>query len=118
MTQETAKQFANEWVNAWNNHDINLIMEHYSEKIEFHSPLIALLKYNDTSIITSKEDLKNYFSIGLSTYPNLKFTLHNVFVGINTLVIYYSSINNRIAAEVFKLNESNKAIKVFCNYSS
>ncbi|MBL7936242.1 MAG: nuclear transport factor 2 family protein [Bacteroidia bacterium] len=117
MTQEIAHQFANDWLHAWNSHDINLIMEHYSEKIEFHSPLVSLLKFNDTGIITSKEELKKYFSIGLNNYPNLNFKLQNVFVGVDTLVIYYSSINNRLSAEVFQLNESNQAVKVYCNYS-
>lgn len=118
MTEEIAKQFAHHWLNAWNNHDLNLIMEHYSDEIEFYSPLIASLKFNATGIITSKEALKKYFGLGLSAYPNLNFKLHNIFIGIDTFIIHYTSINNRLSAEVFQLNEFNKAIKVHCNYTS
>lgn len=118
ITTDTAKEFALEWINSWNSHDLNSIMEHYDDKIEFHSPFIPLLKFNDTGIIKSKADLAKYFKIGLDAYPDLKFKLHNVFTGINTVTIYYTSVNNRMAAEVFSLNEQGKATKVFCNYSN
>ena len=118
ITTDTAKEFALEWINSWNSHDLNSIMEHYDDKIEFHSPFIPLLKFNDTGIIKSKADLAKYFKIGLDAYPDLKFILHNVFTGINTVTIYYTSVNKRMAAEVFSLNEQGKATKVFCNYSN
>lgn len=115
---DAAKKFALEWINSWNSHNLNSIMEHYDDKIEFHSPFIPLLKFNDTGIIKSKADLAKYFKIGLDAYPDLKFKLHNVFTGINTITIYYTSVNNRMAAEVFLLNKQGKATKVFCNYST
>lgn len=118
MTLEKAKQFTEAWLKAWNEHDINLILDHYSDNIEFHSPLIKALNFNNSGVIKSKEELKNYFSIGLNAYPNLQFKLHNVYAGVDTLVIAYTSVNDRLSSEVFHLNESNKAIKVFCNYTS
>jgi len=118
ITTETAKQFALDWINSWNSHNISSIMEHYANDINFYSPFIPLLKFNDTGIITNKEQLKEYFNIGLKAYPDLTFKLHNVFIGIDTVVIYYTSVSGRIASEVFELNENAKAVKVFCNYTS
>ena len=116
IINEKAEQFAEEWIKAWNNHDLNTILSHYSDQIEFYSPFIPLLKFNETGVITNKADLKRYFEIGLNAYPDLQFTLHNFFTGIDTVVLYYTSVNGRLAAEVFQLNEEGKAIKVFCNY--
>ena len=118
ITNEKAEQFAEEWIKAWNQHDLNAILSHYSDQIEFYSPFIPLLKFNETGVITNKADLKRYFEIGLNAYSDLQFTLHNFFTGIDTVVLYYTSVNGRLAAEVFQLNEEGKAIKVFCNYSS
>lgn len=118
ITTDQAKDFALEWINSWNSHNLNSIMEHYDDKIEFHSPFIPLLKFNDTGIIKSKADLAKYFKIGLDAYPDLRFKLHNVFTGINTVTVYYTSVNKRMAAEVFHLNKQGKATKVFCNYSN
>lgn len=117
ITEETAKEFATQWLNAWNSHNIDNILEHYANDIEFYSPLIPLLKFNDEGIIRNKTDLKKYFEIGLNTYPDLHFQFHHCFVGVNSLVIYYTSVNGRLSAEVFELNENSKAKRVLCNYT-
>lgn len=116
METHIAKKFTKNWICSWNKHDLEEILSHYSEEIIFHSPFISLLKFNDAGIITNKTDLKKYFEIGLKNYPDLHFQFHNFFVGINTVVIYYTSVNGHLAAEVFELNELGKAVKVFCNY--
>ncbi len=117
MDTTTAKHFADQWIAAWNNHDIESIMAHYAEDIVFNSPFIPLLKFNETGIITNKHDLRRYFEIGLKAYPELYFDLQGIYAGISTLAIHYKSVNNRIAVEVFELNEEGKAVKVFCNYA-
>ena len=116
MNNETSKIFAEEWISSWNNHDIDAIMSHYADQIEFRSPFIPLLKFNETGIITNKTDLQKYFEIGLKTYPDLHFTFHHLFTGLDTLVIYYTSVNGRQALEVFEFNGAGKVIKVYCNY--
>lgn len=117
MNKEQTENFAKQWIAAWNSHAIDAIMNHYSETIEFQSPFIQLLKFNESGIITSKADLKVYFEIGLKNYPELYFQFHDCLVGINTIVIYYTSVSGRKAAEVFELDSFGKAIKVQCNYS-
>jgi len=117
-TAEQAAKFASEWIGSWNRHDLDGILSHYADELRFTSPFIPLLKFNDSGIITSKDELARYFKIGLDAYPELNFKLHNVFGGINTVVLYYESVNNRMAAEVFELNDQGKAVNVFCNYSN
>ncbi len=116
MNLEIANNFAEKWINSWNSHNLDDIISHYSENIEFYSPLIPLLGFNETGIINNKGDLKKYFEIGLKNYPDLFFDFHNVFSGINTIVIYYTSVNGRKASEVFELDEKGNAKKVYCNY--
>lgn len=117
MDTAFAEKFAREWIDSWNGHNIQDILSHYADDVTFYSPFIPLLKFNETGIITNKTDLKKYFEIGLSSYPDLHFQFHHCFAGINTVVIYYTSVNGRLAAEVFELNEQGKAVNVYCNYS-
>ncbi|GAB3011661.1 nuclear transport factor 2 family protein [Spirosoma pulveris] len=117
MNQEQAHKFADQWISAFNSHDLHTILEHYADELAFYSPFIPLLKFNESGCITSKDDLERYFQLGLGTYPNLHFILHNVFVGVDTLAIYYTSVNDRLACEVFRLNEQHKAVTVFCHYA-
>lgn len=118
VTTDAITAFVHHWVQAFNDHDLDSIMAHYADELEFYSPLIPLLHFNPEGRISTKTELRRYFQIGLNTYPDLHFTLHNYFTGINSVVIYYTSVNNRLAAESFQLNEEGKVIRVFCQYSS
>lgn len=117
MDITAAKQFAEAWIAAWNSHEIEAIMAHYAEGIVFSSPFITMLKFNDTGVISNKHDLQRYFEIGLKAYPDLYFDLQGIYTGINTVAVHYKSVNNRVAVEVFELNEAGKAVKVYCNYA-
>jgi hypothetical protein len=118
ITAEQAHDFAKQWINAWNSHDIDAIIEHYADDVEFHSPFIRLLNFNVGGTITNKTELKSYFQKGLTAYPDLQFQLHGVFTGTQSVVLYYTSVNGKLAAEVFELNDAGRASKVLCNYSN
>lgn len=117
MKEQQAQEFAQEWIRAFNMHNLAAILDHYADELEFYSPFIVALKVNESGCITSKRDLERYFGLGLSTYPDLHFTLHTIFTGIDTLVIQYTSVNGRLASEVFHLNEQGKADTVYCHYA-
>ena len=116
IDKEQAQTYVQDWIKSWNAHDLDAILSHYTDELEFHSPFIQLLNFNNSGIITSKQELEKYFKIGLSAYPDLHFKLHHYFVGLHTIVIYYTSVNERLVAEVFELDKAGKAVKVFCNY--
>jgi hypothetical protein len=118
MTEEKARAFAIKWITAWNNHDLKAILSHYSESLEFYSPLITQLLFNDTGVITSKADLERYFTIGLEKFPDLYFKLNHYFVGVNTVVLQYTSVNGKLASEVFLFGADGKAVSVYCNYAT
>jgi ketosteroid isomerase-like protein len=108
--------FANEWVAAWNSHDLDTIMEHYAEDIVFYSPFIKKVNDEVTGRITGKRALREYFSRALSVYTDLHFELYHVLEGVDSLVLYYKSVGNRLAAEMMVLNEDEKIIEVRAHY--
>lgn len=116
MDATLAKKFTEAWIQAWNDHNLEAILSHYADELVFSSPLIPLLGFNESGIIRSKEELRRYFQMGLNAYPYLHFQLRTYYRGVGTLVICYTSVNNREAAEVFRLNAEGKAGSVFCNY--
>ncbi|UMY65098.1 MULTISPECIES: nuclear transport factor 2 family protein [unclassified Flavobacterium] len=118
MTTAAAEAFAHEWIEAWNSHDLDRILAHYDDDLTFYSPFIPLLKFNEEGVIRSKTELAAYFRVGLDTYPDLFFAYRHCFVGVHSLVLYYVSVNGRLAAEVFELNEHGRATRVLCHYAS
>ena len=117
ITNTIATNFAKDWIAAWNSHDIEKIMHHYADEIEFTSPLIVKLLNRSDGKVNGKDELRTYFLKGLETYPELHFTLYNAFAGVNSLVIYYKSVKNLIAAEVFILNKQGKVQHCYCHYA-
>lgn len=108
--------FAKEWLNAWNSHDLDKIMEHYSENIDFVSPIIQQMGINAEGKISNKTDLREYFSKALQKYPDLHFEFYHELKGANSTVLFYRSVNNSFSAEYMELNNEGKVSKVRAHY--
>ena len=118
ISKEFATSFSREWIDSWNRHDIDQIILHYADSIDFTSPFIVQLNNDPNGRITNKEDLKDYFSRALKTYPDLHFQLIDTLMSVNSLIIYYQSVNNLIAAEYFQFDDHGKIIEVKAHYSN
>lgn len=116
ITTEKANKLAQEWIESWNSHNIDNIMVHYAENVDFTSPLIVQILNKPDGRLVGKAILKDYFLKGLTAYPDLKFELYHVLAGVNSIVIYYKSVKNLIAAEVLILNEEGLVKECICHY--
>ena len=111
MELETAKEFANDWIEAWNSHDLERILDHYEEELEFKSPLILERYPNSTGTISSRGKLKEYFSIGLANNPTLHFKLLDILIGVNGITLYYENARGGRTAELFEFSENGKVVR-------
>ena len=109
-------EFAQEWLHAWNSHDLNKIMDHYSENIDFVSPIIQQMQVNAAGKITNKKDLRDYFSKALKKYPDLHFEFYHELKGADSIVLVYESMNNSLSAEYMEQNSEGKVTKVRAHY--
>ncbi|MEL7588535.1 MAG: nuclear transport factor 2 family protein [Prolixibacteraceae bacterium] len=109
--------FTKEWLNAWNNHDLEAIMKHYDDDVEFYSPIVAEIFPETKGHLTGTAALREYFDKALSKYPDLHFDLHKCLTGIQSVVLYYSSVKNLKSAEFMLLNEKGKVINVRAHYA-
>ena len=113
-----ARAFAQDWIDAWNGHDIERILSHYDDDddVTLASP-VALRLVND-GVLRGKAALRDYFTRGLEAYPNLRFDLIDTFWGIETIILYFSSnFRSSKTAEVMLLNPSGKVTRVWANYN-
>ena len=116
MNVVTAKQFAREWVDYWNSADIDLIMSHYAEDIAMHSPLIRDLMGVPNGVIKGAEQLKAYFLRGLEKYPQGKFKLQQVFLGVNSITILFFGATGELVSETLFFNEEGKIDRMYAQY--
>lgn len=111
------ERFALEWISAWNSHDIEMIMQHYADQIDFTSPVIQQVGYSKDGKIYDKTALKAYFRLALQKYPDLHFELVQVLSGVGTVVLYYKSIQGKYTAEYMEWDQEDRICVVKAHYS-
>ena len=117
MTKEEAWKLANEWVAAWNAHDLDLIMAHYEDEIELTSPVAARLLGKPDGKVVGKANLRAYFQRGLEAFPELQFRLEDVLWGLNSVVLYYANQKGTRTAEFMELSAAGKVARVVASYN-
>ena len=117
ITNERAQEFANDWIASWNAHDLERVMSHYDEDLEYFSMFVEKLTGDKTGALQGKEKVREYLAKGLQAYPDLHFKLENVFIGVASVTLLYQSVNNSMAAEVFELNDEGLVTRVQCHYT-
>jgi hypothetical protein len=117
MTESTAHQFAEEWVAAWNAHDLEAILSHYAADVVLTSPVAAERIKESSGTVTGIAALRDYFRRGLEAYPNLAFELLEVMWGISSVVLYYRNQKGSRTGEFMEFNAEGKVVRVVANYS-
>ncbi len=111
-----ARDFAQDWIDAWNSHDLERILTHYDDEVLLTSP-VALRLLNGDGTVRGKAALRDYFLRGIQAYPNLRFDLIDALWGTETIVIYYvNNVRGSKTAEVMLLNSAGKIQRVWANY--
>jgi ketosteroid isomerase-like protein len=100
MDSDFAQRFTEEWLNAWNAHDIEAILSHFHDDVVFSSPLAQRIVEGSSGYVSGKDDLRAYWSEGLRRNTDLHFTLEGIYVGVDTLVINYRNQSGKRVNEV------------------
>lgn len=116
IPRDKAWKFAHEWLEAWNKHDVDLIMKHYADNIEFCSPVVQKVLGDPKGVVQGINNLREYFSRQLNKFSTLHFQLLDVFASPQSVVLYYKINRGLLCAETMILNDEMKAVKVYANY--
>ncbi len=117
IDRDWAEAFAREWVDAWNAHDIERILSHYTDDFEMTSPLIVERKLSPNGRLKGKDAIRSYWGKGLAATPNLRFDLLNVMIGVNSLGIFYRSVTaKRTVIERIEFNDQRRAMRAEALY--
>jgi hypothetical protein len=108
-------EFENEWIGAWNAHDIDRILSHYRDDIRFVSPFAARFGARHGEI-RGLSALRDYFELGLATYPELHFQPISALGGIGSIALHYRSVEDRTAIEVMELDTRGQVRRAAAHY--
>jgi hypothetical protein len=112
-----AERFAHEWAKAWNDHDLEAILAHYSETIEFHSPRIREVTGEAIDSVSGKPALRAYWGQALELARDLFFEVDQVFLGSDALTIVYTNHRQQIVAETFVFGPDKTVVRSIAAYA-
>jgi hypothetical protein len=100
MSIPDPEQFSREWVQAWNNRDVEGVLRHFHDDAVFTSPKALKIVPASGGVVRGKEALRTYWTEALERVPNLHFVVQGVYTGVNTLVIHYRNQDGVLVNEV------------------
>jgi hypothetical protein len=100
MVTPDPQAFAEEWVNAWNAHDIEAVLAHFHDDVKFSSPIAARVLPETGGVVRGKDALRHYWTTALAAYPDLNFEVLGTYRGESALVIHYRNQLGGLVNEV------------------
>ena len=91
--------FATAWRDAWNAHDLEAILAHFTDDVVFTSPAAQRIVGGD-GVLRGKDALRSYWRTGLDRIPDLHFEVEAVYTGVDTVVINYRNQAGNLVCEV------------------
>jgi len=115
VNQLFVTQFARDWIDAWNSHDLDKIMSHYEDDFEMSSPVIIPVTGEVSGILRGKPAVGAYWAKALKLNPSLRFELITILAGVDSVTLYYKGVRG-LSAEVFHFGSSGKVARAFAHY--
>jgi hypothetical protein len=104
MSAPEPSAFAQQWLAAWNAHDLDALLEHFADDVVFTSPVAAQLLSDSDGVIRGKAALRAYWTEGLRRIPDLRFEVVGVYAGVTTIVINYRNQKGSLVNEVMRFD--------------
>lgn len=116
MDKAFAEDFAADWIDSWNAHDLDRVLSHYADDFEMWSPVIIQMAGQPSGTLRGKAAVGAYWAKALDLIPDLHFELISVLVGVASITLYYKGARGRPAAEVFHFGAEQKVSRAFAHY--
>ena len=107
MNVRDARETAQSWCDAWNQGDLDGVMEHYAEEVRFSSPTVIRRLGVPSGWIEGKAQLREHFSIGIQA-PNLRFELVDVLLGVDGMCVVYRRETGVLVVDMIELDQNGK----------
>jgi ketosteroid isomerase-like protein len=111
-----AEALVNDWLEAWNSHDLDRIMQHYADDIEFTVQTAVTRWGKLDGKLKGKAELRQHFSKGLELAPNIHFTLDEILSAPNGYAVLYRRENGNRVLDAVELDAAGLAVRVTAYY--
>ncbi|HWF70698.1 MAG TPA: nuclear transport factor 2 family protein [Mycobacterium sp.] len=100
MSTPEPRAFTEDWLTAWNRHDIDAVLAHFRDDVVFTSPVAARAVPESKGVVRGEAALREYWNAALKAMPDLHFEIVGVYQGESVLVINYRNQRGVLVNEV------------------
>jgi len=93
-TEIDAQAYAEQWISDWNRKDVEGVLSHFSESVEFESSRARAVLGSAT--VEGKSRLREYWSTAISRIQTIRFTLDYLIKdGDRIAIVYIGEIDGK-----------------------
>ncbi|MEY9184146.1 ketosteroid isomerase-like protein [Bradyrhizobium sp. USDA 326] len=104
------------WVEAWNTGDLERVLALYDEAAVMTSDRIPALGFDASGTLRGKESLRAYWGKALGLLPELHFSLIDVFVSPDSVVVFYENERGKKICEYLRVNDAGLIVQGSANH--
>ena len=104
------------WVEAWNARDLEGLLALYDDAAVMTSDRIPALGFGADGTVRGKDALRAYWSKALGLIPNLHFSLIDVYVSPDSLVVFYENERGKRICEYLRVNDAGLIVQGSANH--
>jgi len=111
-------EFAEEWIDAWNSHDLERILSHYAADVVFTSPKALARLPHTLGTVRGLAQLREYWAPLAQIRPQLKFTLETVMETVDGCTLLYRDETGRLVAETMLMEAGGKVVRGIVSHAA
>jgi hypothetical protein len=117
MNESFVAHFSKDWIESWNEHNLDRILSHYTDDFEMNSPVITQITGNSEGKLKGKKAVGEYWQKALKLIPDLHFESICTLVGTNSITLHYKGAKGKLSAEVFLFNDDGLVHTAYAHYA-
>ncbi|WP_431202758.1 nuclear transport factor 2 family protein [Bradyrhizobium betae] len=104
------------WIEAWNARDLERVLTLYDEDAVMTSDRIPMMGFDASGTVRGKDALRAYWGKALGLIPNLHFTVIDLFVSPDSVVVFYENERGKRICEYLRVNEAGLIVQGSANH--
>jgi hypothetical protein len=117
ISKDAAHSLADDWIAAWNSHDLTRVLALYDDDFEMSSPRIVEIAGEPSGTLRGKASVGAYWAKAMGPAPDLRFEKLGVYTGPRSIAIHYRNQAGRLVVEVLELGADGRVVRAAAHYA-
>jgi ketosteroid isomerase-like protein len=112
----TLAALGHSWIEAFNSRDVERVLALYDDAVVMASDRIPEMGFDASGTVHGKDALRAYWRRALELIPNLHFTLIDVFVSPDSVLVNYRNERGKRICEYLRVNDAGLIVQGSANH--